>query len=575
MILKNAAEAERSDAAAVSSELLASVFEERAENLSRLELLTWSTPTPRDEWILDKLKGPGAKLLIGPRGSGKSTLLRRAFFDLIDDAQALGVYVNFAKSLALEPLLHSHANALQLFRQWVIMKIIIGVREAFEEMNRAIPAKLEEEAAASLHTINALARGEVPEVLSFALSPAELLERLEAWAHEAGRSRCVLLLDDAAHVFSPEQQREFFEVFRELRSRRVAGKAAVYPGITSYSPHFHVGHEAEVIEAWIRPDEGGYLEIMRSIIDRRLPANLKERLQGLDELIDFLAYAAFGLPRGFLNMLSQLLGVDEIQGTRPTRAVAETAVREHAESVRRVFRTLALKLPRFKHFIEVGSDLDRAIVSRLQAFNKNRPVNSKAVVMAIEEPIGTELDRVLKFLVYAGVLREMEPVSRGEKGTFRRYSAHYAIVVKENALALGKSRALRDLVLSLSSRDAHAFARGKGTTLLGERFTERCRLELPACAKCGAARISEEQRFCMNCGSELEDVSLYEELLRASIDQLPLTPKKAEGIRSHTRLRTVQDVLLDDEAQQLRKVPYVGPVWAARIRNYAEEFVSV
>jgi hypothetical protein len=54
-------------------------------------------------------------------------------------------------------------------------------------------------------------------------------------------------MDDAAHAFSQKQQGEFFEVFRELRSRRVACKAAVYPGVTSYSPNMQVGHEAELL----------------------------------------------------------------------------------------------------------------------------------------------------------------------------------------------------------------------------------------------------------------------------------------------------------------------------------------
>src|SRR3712207_3687975 len=62
-------------------DLLASVFEERAEYLSRSELTQWTTVTDRDRTILSKLTGPGAKLLIGPRGSGKSTLLRQAYYD--------------------------------------------------------------------------------------------------------------------------------------------------------------------------------------------------------------------------------------------------------------------------------------------------------------------------------------------------------------------------------------------------------------------------------------------------------------------------------------------------------------
>ena len=68
---------------------LASVFEERAEFLSRADLEDWTQITPNGRRALAKLKGPGAKLLTGPRGSGKSTLLRAAFFDLAEGDSVL------------------------------------------------------------------------------------------------------------------------------------------------------------------------------------------------------------------------------------------------------------------------------------------------------------------------------------------------------------------------------------------------------------------------------------------------------------------------------------------------------
>ena len=79
----------------------------------------------------------------------------------------------------------------------------------------------------------------------------------------------------------------------------------------------------------------------------------------------------------------------------------------------------------------------------------------------------------------------------------------------------------------------------------------------------------------MRCGAELPNASLYEELLRTSIEALPLTAQRLQRIREHTQLVTVQDILLDDDAQQLRSVPYIGPIWANRIRTLAEELVSV
>jgi len=556
-------------------DVLASVFEERAENLSRQELEAWSAQSPRDSAILSKLKGPGSKLLTGPRGSGKSTLLRKAYFELLEDREVLPAYVNYARALALEPMFHTHANALQLFRQWIIFKVIDGIHSSVLEMQQSAPPEMLELANYGQLLIRSLEVGDPPAILDKAVSPSELLVLLESWTEQLGCRRCVLLLDDAAHAFSQEQQQQFFEIFRELRSRRVSGKAAVYPGTTSYSPFFHVGHEAEVLEAWYHPDDDSFLPIMRSIVERRLTPSLLSRLEGRQEIIDYLALASFGLPRGFLNMLSQFLGVEEGTPVQPNRSRAVGAVADHAESVRGIFLALSSKLPRFKHFVEVGKELEGSVIRRLRSYNKGRDVKQKAVVVAIEEPIRTELDRILNFLEYAGLVRKMSSVSRGVKGRFQRYTLHYAIVLAENVLSLGKSYTLAAAVEALRSRSAHAFVRGRGETFLGAKFAERCKLDLPPCGSCGAPRVSPEQRYCMRCGAELTNVSIYEELLKAPIDELPLTKSRIARIKAHTDLRTMQDVILDDELQTIRTVPYIGPIWASRIRNYAQEFVSV
>ena len=554
---------------------LAAVFEERAENLSQQELTAWTTEGGRDRGLIKKLKAPGAKLLTGPRGSGKSTLLRKALFELRDESQALPVYVNFSRSLALEPLFHRQSNALQLFQQWVAYKIVAGVREALHLVNRPTTA-VDKLAASADEFIRALETGNTAQLPERLLAPSELLLLLEAWSQQAHRSRCVLLLDDAAHAFSPEQQREFFEIFRALRSRRVSAKAAVYPGITSYSPFFHVGHEAELLEAWYQPSSEEYLATMRDVAKRRLPGPLYQRFEKRQELIDFLALASFGIPRGFLNMISFVLGVEENPDIRPTRRIAEQAVASHAESVRNIFTALRRKLPRYKRFIDIGLEFERAAVVTLRKYNYGKsPGLHKASVLAIAEQLGPELERVLAMAEYAGLVRKLGPVKRGVKGSFARYALHYAVVASENGLSLGKSYPLTALISSLSRTDAHAFARTRGDSLLGSDFRSRCTLDLAPCPQCGAPRPSPEARFCVRCGTELKEVSLYEDLVHAPIGVLPLTPRKIDSLTNHTTIRTVQDILLDEETTEIRTAPRVGPVWASRIRNAALEYVSV
>jgi hypothetical protein len=555
---------------------LTNVFEQRAEYLSAIQLKKWTPKTERDSAIVAKLLSPGAKLLIGPRGSGKSTLLRTAYFEAMASSQSLAVYVNYANSLALEPLFHRQANALQIFRQWLLCKIIVATLAAFDDLKTAPPKRLLAIAHDAKDFVLGFESGGIPQLPDETLSPQFVTDLLEGWCDDAGLNRCILLMDDAAHAFSPEQQREFFEVFRGLRSRRVAGKAAVYPGITTYSANFHAGHDAELIEVWSKCDQY-YLESMREVVKLRLPEALQSHLESKTELVNLLALASFGLPRGFLNMLSYAFGIEEgAAAASPTRRRAHEAIEEHAESVRALFTSLRAKLPRFTNFVEAGIKLEAELQEVLKGFNKlKEEPEAKTNVVAIKEPIDAKFERVLNMLEYAGVVRAERRVSRGVKGSFRRYSLHNAVVVAENVLSLGKSYSIKSLVTALATTSAHAFARTNPAGLLGKDFEATCTLNLPNCTKCGSARFSEEQRFCMKCGAELASASLYEELLRAKVENLPLTKKKLQGIRECTDLDTIQDILIDDDKQTLLDVPYIGPVWAARIRTLAEEFISV
>jgi len=558
-------------------DLLTSVFEERAENLSKENLEAWTAETPRDRALLAKLRGTGAKLLIGPRGSGKSTLLRKAYFALLDEGKHLAAYVNYSRSLALEPLFHKQANALAIFRQWVLYNIVRAVARVVSR-NHKCPETLKMYGEIALDYIKKLEIGEMSGLPSHPLAPSELLILLENWTADLGFTRCILLLDDAAHAFSEQQQREFFEIFRNMRSHRVAPKAAVYPGITSYSPFFHVGHEAELLEAWYEPQDPTYIKTMREVARLRLPPEIYSAFEGRQQIIDYLALAAFGLPRGFLNMVSYVLGVEEdaAGASPPNRRKAEKAVFLHAESVRNIFRTLQAQFPRFSNFVQIGSELERAMAKTLRDFNRNKSAGAKkAVAVGIAEPIGQELQRILAMAEYAGLLRRIGQVSRGVKGVFQRYALHYALVLVENSLSLGKSYLLKDAISSLAQQHAHAFARSHASSLLGVGFESRCMLNLTPCQKCGAPRLSEQARFCMKCGEALKDISIYEELIKSPISSLPLTSNKIDGLLQRTSLRTVQDILLDEECREIRKVPYVGPVWSARIRNAAQEYVSV
>lgn len=499
--------------------------------------------------------------------------MKFAYYESIDSPTVFPVYVNYSHSLALEPLFHSQANALKLFRQWVLLKIILGASESLKEAETPTDPEFIHQAQLAKLIIRDLEKGNSPESLEVESSPSELLELLEGILSKIGRARCVLLLDDAAHAFSIEQQREFFEIFRQLRSRKVACKAAIYPGITSFSHSFNVGHEAEIIEAWYDPAEEYYIPLMKEIANKRLGDEIKAKLgSGFDEYVTLLALAASGQPRGFLNMLSEVIG-DAKNPKALTRRKTLNAIDSYASYVDGVFRALADRLPRYKHFVITGEGVKSVILSLCNEFNKPKPPERRTQAFGVKEPLNSKLEKIFQFYEYAGIVRRLKSHSRGKIGSYQRYQFHSAMMIAGNGLGLGQNFSTADRIKSLSNFDAHEYCKISPSKLLKDQV-ESLALNLPACTNCGADRASAEQKFCMKCGSKLTEASLYIELLQKPISTLSIPKKKIEGIAKHTKLKTIQDIVLDED-QSLLAVPRIGRIWSARITNLAEEYVSV
>ena len=471
-------------------------------------------------------------------------------------------------------------RALEFFRQWLVYKIIIALAEGAGD---SCPPDLRKLAVDGTRFVNELQTsiGKTPNFEPTAIAPAELLKRIEAWSEGMGRSRTVLLMDDAAHAFMQQQQREFFEMFRALRSRTVACKAAIYPGVTSYSPFFNVGHEAEEIEVWMRSDSSDYLETMRAIFSARFPASLQSSVR--PELIDLAAYASFGLPRNFLNILSDSIGDAEteedeersIHFTPPTLRVVKDAIRANAERVRSLFEEISRKLPRYNNFITVGVEVQGSMIASIRNTNKQRSEQSaKFVGVAISQPWDADLTQVISLMEYAGALRRLGPVSRG-RNRYEKVQLHTSLLIAENALGLPQSPSIDAHLVALRRQNADDFVRRQPGGVLNADQSERCQLNLSPCPVCQSPRISEDSVFCYLCGTALTEQSIYIELLSSPLESLMLTQIKLERILELTNLKTVQDVILDDAGVQLRTVPSIGKTWAARIKARADEFVTL
>jgi ABC-type iron transport system FetAB ATPase subunit len=558
------------------------LFVEQAEYLEPEWFEAWTTEHPEEGSILRKLSQSGAKLLTGPRGSGKTTLLLKAHSRMLreEHGAALPIYVNFKSSLKLEPLYKSNANAVYWFNQWMLLKVYQGLFATLTELRCPFPDSLRLTQVDADHVAGQLELGQtqLDGIQGSALDIPGLETDIRQVLEILGRTRCVLLLDDAAHAFSAEQQRDFFDFFRQVKSRTISPKAAIYPGVTIYSSTFHVGHDAEEINVWLNPHSAGYVPFLLSLLERRLPADVYKTLASDSELIKLACYASFGMPRAFLNMVRSFYRISEEKPRYDVmfnRTNVLAAIKEVSENTMSVFRSLQVKLPLYAEFVNTGEKLYGQAVDTVKNYNKEKPVDRQSVMIAIQRPLPPELIKVLGFFQYSGLLMPRGEVSRGEKGVFELYALHYAALIERNALLGKRSVSVSEYVEAIERRHPHEFTRVNPRTLVGTSdFSEAFPLSLPPCQVCRTPRVSEAARFCLNCGAQLKSISAFDSIVSRLIEELPLTETRIARIKENSSIKTIKDILMDHENRELRKVPRIGPYWAQRIYAYAEEYIA-
>lgn len=549
------------------------VFEERAENLTDEQFSEWTFVSDFEERVLRQLTSSAPKLLVGPRGCGKSTLLRLAYDRIQSQGRDLPIFVNYGKSMFLEPAFTVRTDADAFFQDWLVARIAVAAGEALDTANMPEGLRQLEE-----HCREFIGRAETdPKAQRLKLpGPTLLSALLSQWAEDAGKGRVVLLLDDAAHAFVPEQQRIFFEFLRSLRSPTVTFKAAVYPGVTHFSPNFNVGHDAKAVVAWVGTDTADYLEFMRQLLDKRLPDRGGVAIS--DDLVDFFAVASFGIPRTFMSMVESYID----QKPKPARvAQAATAIINiHADQTEKLYDQLATKLPTFSRYVAAGDTVRRNMLAQVEKLNRGRSAHDSAreqvVEIAVKQPLDAKLVTILSLLEYAGLVRQTnETVSLGNAGTFTKVAIHSGLLLAHNAVSFRQNPTISERARAAMRQSRQSsFKRVAADVLLDKETAENCRLQVGACPRCGTPRQVEGARFCTNCGQELVDESRYAALVQANIEALALTPKKLTALRQQG-FHTVDDILRDRGMSEMQKANRIGGHWSRRIYSLAEEYVSV
>lgn len=522
----------------------------RTEEIRIDELSDYFVETKQDREIIDQLKARNPIVLVGSRGVGKSFLFKMAQKELLDTfvtENVFPVYITFRRS----SLIHT-TNKAQ-FHSWMMARIC---SETIRALNKAgiitmIPPSLGVIAGGSTGQITQKTKienitesfeqswknpGEEIDITGLPTTD-DFLDAIEDICLTYKLKRFVLFIDEAAHVFLPEQQRQFFTLFRDIRSPYITCNAAVYPGVTVYGDTFQPIHDATIKALNRDIQDDTYVTSMKEIVVKQAEDNstLLKNITQRGQNFALLAYAASGNPRHLLKTVMQAGNLNSDAVNNIIREYYRTDVwSEHSGLATKYSgHTAVIDWGRKFVEIEVLPELHRKSIQYLAEDKKT--TNFFWMHRDIPQPVRESL----RLLEYTGIVTEQASgikATRSEVGT--RYSVNLGCLM---ALEATPTAIGFEIARSLTPKRMSEYG-------ANHKFYESLLEELPQFTEPNMSDVLKEQ-------------------LQKSIAVLDLTPWQRERLES-IDIGTVGEILRATESK-LQEAQYIGEKRARRMRNAA------
>lgn len=522
----------------------------RTEDIRLEDIPDLYVRTTTDERIVKLLTSTNPVLLVGSRGTGKSFLMRVAESILnqgFQNDRVLPVYVSFARSSLL------HTSDPMQFRNWMLARLCTRIRRCLMRRGLLIAsnpsmsilsggdagqgtdadtgmdrlAKAYEESYRSPGSdVDAAI---VPELEDFRDAMEDLCEALDI-------PRVAVFFDEAAHIFRPEQQRQFFTLFRDLRSPFFSCNAAIYPGVTSFGPTFQLAHDATEVHIDRDVLDPNYAERMREIVLKQAPSELANSIMRNEGNFRVLAYAASGNPRLLLKTVARTPSLGSRDTNTSIKEFYRTDIWSEHSNLRETYAGHRALVDWGREFVEEAVLPDTK--GKNDSWRKHGRGESTCYFW-VHRDAPEVVREALRLLSYTGIITEHVAnirATRAELGT--RYAVNlgclYAIEPIPTNIAL-------DVARDLTTR----------------RFTEY------GANHATFARLSATV-------PDFEEVDMADVLmrqLRQPASVLDITQWQKERL-NESDFNTVEDVLRATE-YDLQRIHYVGPKRARRIKNAA------
>ena len=522
-------------------------FKLRTENIKPSKILDYFVESDSDRVIIDRLKSEMPIILVGSRGMGKSFLMRVAEAELnrdFEDLRTLPVYISFTQGSILQ--LETEAS----FYHWMLARICAATIRALKKAGIIVPTVTtgssnsdDDEAYLSdlITEFEKSWQSPVQSALNVSKLPSSelFIEYIEDICEEANIENINVYIDEAAHILRPQQQRQFFSLYRDLNSPYLNLSAAVYPGVTSFGDYFQPIHDAVFINLQRDTSSPDYVELMRSIVEKQSDSTLLSNIARNGQNFAVVAYAANGNPRLLLKTLSR--------ATKVSASEINSVIKEfYKKDIWEEHSLLAEKYSGFRGFIDWGRNfIESVILPELKS--KNDVYIEKGSKTSnffwIHRDAPEQIKKALGLLCYTGIIilhSEAMKATRSELGA--RYSVNLGcLLALENSPALSGFNIVKNITI--------------------KRMTEY-----------GSSHPTFESM--VNHSDDFDDNTInqaLQEQLDKSVEILMLPQWLIDSLLELS-LNTIRDVL-DASEKTIQRAYYVGEVRSRYIKNEATSAV--
>lgn len=399
----------------------------RTESFKDNEIIELAVRNTEDNKIIEALKSSEPCLLEGSRGTGKSYLMKIAQLDMDkNENNTISVFITFNISSLI-----STNDGLQ-FYHWMLAKTIRALLRKLRKKGKIISSYTKELLSNDTSNDSKSIENKLKNIIdlyekSFSTSSNINLESLpdiedvkEAISEiclENNLDRIYFFFDEAAHVFRPDQQRQFFNLYKDLRSSYITCNAAIYPGVTYFGNSFELNHDCLylVLDRNITDDD--YTQYFRTMVEKQVDPQKVEAIKKQGELFKTLTHSCSGNPRNLLRTIQDLGKFNTNEVEKVIKDFYRTKIwAEHTE--------LGEKYKGHKVLVDWGRDfLENIVIENIRSNDKS------TIYFWIEKDIPETVKESLRLLTYTGIVKKIDSSIRNHGKLGYRYEVKYGCII--------------------------------------------------------------------------------------------------------------------------------------------------